>query len=161
MDNTKNTSAERKISASERNFPRVPVNPVSQLIPGLLLVTALAWFSVWLSEFIGVDLYSVPFVTTCIAVTLPLHAFTMRNRVNDSTERLSAIRAIHHSPSFHIWAIWRLDFSAANSNARSSFAGSSPVHHDALQTTQVRHDPVMIRGESLGTSIQPTGCSSC
>jgi len=46
---------ERKMSAWEKNLLGVKVERAYRLLPGLLAVALLAWLSVWLSEYIGVD----------------------------------------------------------------------------------------------------------
>jgi uncharacterized integral membrane protein (TIGR00698 family) len=47
--------AERPLTGLENNFLGVRINQVHTLLPGLGLVVLLAWFSLWLSEFIGVN----------------------------------------------------------------------------------------------------------
>lgn len=56
MPNEKSNKQPRKLSAWEKNILGVPVYDVPKLIPGLIVVSILAWFSIWLSKFIGVNL---------------------------------------------------------------------------------------------------------
>jgi uncharacterized integral membrane protein (TIGR00698 family) len=48
--------AQRPMNVVEKNLLGVPVYKVPQLIPGAIVVTLLAWLSIWLSKFIGVTL---------------------------------------------------------------------------------------------------------
>ena len=56
MNNQKPGKTTRKISSIEKNLLGVPVNGSKKLIPGVIAVTLLAWVSIWLSDFIGVNL---------------------------------------------------------------------------------------------------------
>jgi len=51
-----NATPPRKISAWEKNLLGVTVDKVPSLLPGLGVAILLAWFSIWLSKFIGVTL---------------------------------------------------------------------------------------------------------
>jgi hypothetical protein len=46
----------RKMSVWEKNLLGVVVNQVPQLLPGLVVAGLLAWLSIWLSKYIGVNL---------------------------------------------------------------------------------------------------------
>ena len=46
----------REISSIEKNLLGVTINEIPKLIPGVIVVSLLAWFSFWLSDFIGVNL---------------------------------------------------------------------------------------------------------
>jgi len=56
MTSTNAAPPPRKMSAWEKNFLGVTVDKVPSLLPGLIVAIALAWFSIWLSKFIGVTL---------------------------------------------------------------------------------------------------------
>ncbi|MES0360068.1 MAG: putative sulfate exporter family transporter [Anaerolineales bacterium] len=56
MTNEKSKQQNRELSTWEKNLLGVPVNDVPKLIPGFFAVSILAWFSIWLSKFIGVNL---------------------------------------------------------------------------------------------------------
>ena len=56
MSSTKAARPTRKMNALEKNLLGVTVNEVPSLLPGLLVAGLLAWFSIWLSKFIGVTL---------------------------------------------------------------------------------------------------------
>lgn len=56
MSAAKSTPPPRKLSAWEKNLLGVPADKVPSLLPGLLVAIVLAWFSIWLSKFIGVSL---------------------------------------------------------------------------------------------------------
>jgi len=51
-----NTSSARKMSTWEKNLLGVTVDKVPSLLPGLLVAALLAWFSIWLSKYVGVTL---------------------------------------------------------------------------------------------------------
>jgi uncharacterized integral membrane protein (TIGR00698 family) len=53
MTNNKTKKQNRKLSTWEKNLLGVPVNDVPKLIPGLIGVSVLAWFSIWLGKFVG------------------------------------------------------------------------------------------------------------
>ena len=53
MTNNKTKTQNRKLSPWEKNLLGVPVNDVPKLIPGLIGVSILAWFSIWLGKFVG------------------------------------------------------------------------------------------------------------
>lgn len=53
MTNNKTKTQNRKLSPWEKNLLGVPVNDVPKLIPGLIGVSVLAWFSIWLGKFVG------------------------------------------------------------------------------------------------------------
>ncbi|MFC2053136.1 YeiH family protein [Chloroflexota bacterium] len=53
MSDQKPEKTARKISPIEKNLLGVTVNEIPELIPGVLVVTLLAWFSIWLSEYFG------------------------------------------------------------------------------------------------------------
>lgn len=53
MTNNKTKMQNRKLSTWEKNLLGVPVNDVPKLIPGLIGVSVLAWFSIWLGKFVG------------------------------------------------------------------------------------------------------------
>lgn len=56
MTNEKTKKQNHELSVWEKNLLGVPVYDVPKLIPGLIAVSILAWFSIWLSKFIGVTL---------------------------------------------------------------------------------------------------------
>lgn len=56
MTNAHTTPPRRKMSAVEKNLLGVTVDQIPFLLPGLLVAIVLAWFSIWLSKFIGVTL---------------------------------------------------------------------------------------------------------
>ena len=56
MTNEKTKKQTRKMNTLEKNLLGVPVIDVPKLIPGFISVSILAWFSIWLSKFIGVNL---------------------------------------------------------------------------------------------------------
>ncbi|MFC2025911.1 YeiH family protein [Chloroflexota bacterium] len=56
MSNQKPENPTRKITPLEKNLLGVTVNEIPKLIPGVIVVSLLAWFSVWLSKFIGITL---------------------------------------------------------------------------------------------------------
>jgi uncharacterized integral membrane protein (TIGR00698 family) len=65
----------RKMTAWEKNILGVTVNDIPQLLPGVIAVSALAWFSIWLSKFIGVDLLGfdkTPVSAVMLAILLGL-----------------------------------------------------------------------------------------
>ena len=53
MTNNKTKKQNQKLSTWEKNLLGVPVNDVPKLIPGLIGVSVLAWFSIWLGKFVG------------------------------------------------------------------------------------------------------------
>lgn len=61
----------RKMSTWEKNLLGVPINDVPKLIPGLVVASLLAWLSIWLSKFIGVNLLGFS-KTPISAVTLAI-----------------------------------------------------------------------------------------
>lgn len=56
MTSESRTPPTRKTSAVEKNLLGVTVDRIPSLLPGLIVSIVLAWFSVWLSKFIGVTL---------------------------------------------------------------------------------------------------------
>jgi uncharacterized integral membrane protein (TIGR00698 family) len=56
MTSAHTTPPRRKMSAVEKNLLGVTVDQIPFLLPGLLVAIVLAWFSIWLSKFIGVTL---------------------------------------------------------------------------------------------------------
>lgn len=65
----------RKISAVEKSLLGVTVDKVPSLLPGLIVAVVLAWFSVWLSEFIGITLLGfdkTPVSSVMLAILLGL-----------------------------------------------------------------------------------------
>jgi len=56
MTNEKTKKQTREMNTLEKNLFGVPVFDVPKLIPGFIAVSILAWFSIWLSKFIGVNL---------------------------------------------------------------------------------------------------------
>jgi len=56
MSNQKPDEIAPKISPIEKNLLGVTVNEIPKLIPGVTAVSLIAWFSIWLSEYIGVKL---------------------------------------------------------------------------------------------------------
>jgi uncharacterized integral membrane protein (TIGR00698 family) len=56
MNNQKSEITARKISPIEKNLLGVPATDIPKLIPGVIVVTLLAWFSIWLSKYIGITL---------------------------------------------------------------------------------------------------------
>ena len=69
------TSSVRKLSTWEKNLLGVTVDKVPSLLPGLLVAALLAWFSVWLSKYIGVTLLhfdKTPISAVMLAILLGL-----------------------------------------------------------------------------------------
>ena len=65
----------RKMSAVEKNLLGVTVDKVPSLLPGLIVAIVLAWFSVWLSKFIGITLLGfdkTPVSSVMLAIFLGL-----------------------------------------------------------------------------------------
>ncbi len=63
----------RQMRAWEKNLMGVRINEFPRLLPGLLVVSLLAWLSIWLSKFIGVSLMGFkqsPVSTVMVAVLL-------------------------------------------------------------------------------------------
>ena len=56
MTSTTTARPAREMRAWEKNLMGVKINEFPRLLPGLLVVSLLAWLSIWLSEFIGVRL---------------------------------------------------------------------------------------------------------
>jgi uncharacterized integral membrane protein (TIGR00698 family) len=56
MSDRKSKEYLRGITSIEKNLFGVSVNEVPQLIPGVIIVTLLAWISIWISDYIGVQL---------------------------------------------------------------------------------------------------------
>lgn len=56
MTSTTNARPAREMRTWEKNLLGVNINEFPKLLPGLLVVSLLAWLSIWLSEFIGVGL---------------------------------------------------------------------------------------------------------
>lgn len=56
MSNQKPEKIAPEISPIEKNLFGVTVNEIPKLIPGMIVVSLLAWFSIWLSKYIGVKL---------------------------------------------------------------------------------------------------------
>jgi hypothetical protein len=50
------TSSTRKMSVWEKSLLGVTADKVPSLLPGLLVAALLAWFSIWLSKYVGVTL---------------------------------------------------------------------------------------------------------
>ena len=64
-----------EMGAAERNLFGVPAAQIPQLLPGLLVAGLVAWFSVWLSEYIGVTLLGfdkTPVSAVMLAILLGL-----------------------------------------------------------------------------------------
>ena len=75
MTSTEEATLKRKISALEKNLLGVTVNKVPSLLPGLIVAIVLAWFSVWLSKFIGITLMGfdkTPVSSVMLAILLGL-----------------------------------------------------------------------------------------
>lgn len=65
----------RKMSAVEKNLLGVTVDKVPSLLPGLIVAIVLAWFSIWLSKFIGITLLGfdkTPVSSVMLAILLGL-----------------------------------------------------------------------------------------
>ena len=56
MTNQNSTQKSRQLSAWEKNLLGVPLQDTPKLIPGMIVISILAWFCIWLSKFIGVTL---------------------------------------------------------------------------------------------------------
>ena len=56
MDRIKKTQSVRKKIVREKNFPGVPIHQAFFLVPGLLVAISLAWLSIFISKYIGVNL---------------------------------------------------------------------------------------------------------
>lgn len=56
MSKTNAATPSRKMSTWEKNMLGVPIGEIPQLIPGVLTAVLLAWFSIWLSKFLGVNI---------------------------------------------------------------------------------------------------------
>jgi uncharacterized integral membrane protein (TIGR00698 family) len=56
MSNSTQQNEPRKITPIEKNLFGVKVDQLPGLIPGVIVVSLLAWFSIWLSEYIGTTL---------------------------------------------------------------------------------------------------------
>jgi uncharacterized integral membrane protein (TIGR00698 family) len=75
MSDTRVTRPMGRMGALERSLLGVPVVQIPRLLPGLLAVVALAWFSIWLSEFVGVTLLGfdkTPISAVMLAILLGL-----------------------------------------------------------------------------------------
>ena len=75
MSDTRVTRPVGRMGALERSLLGVPVVQIPRLLPGLLAVVALAWFSIWLSEFVGVTLLGfdkTPISAVMLAILLGL-----------------------------------------------------------------------------------------
>jgi len=71
MTASKPKAQARKMSTWEKNLLGVPINDVPKLIPGLVVASLLAWLSIWLSKFIGVNILGFS-KTPISAVTLAI-----------------------------------------------------------------------------------------
>lgn len=70
---SESSTAERPPSGWERNLLGLRIEQIHTLLPGLALVTALAWFSLWLSEFLGEDVLGfekTPISAVMVAIVL-------------------------------------------------------------------------------------------
>jgi uncharacterized integral membrane protein (TIGR00698 family) len=56
MSTSKPDKQARSVSTWEKNLLGVPINEVPSILPGLLVAGLLAWASIWLAKFIGVNL---------------------------------------------------------------------------------------------------------
>jgi uncharacterized integral membrane protein (TIGR00698 family) len=56
MPATTNNEKKRNMSAWEKSLLGVPINEAPKIIPGLLVASLLAWLSIWLGKYIGVEL---------------------------------------------------------------------------------------------------------
>jgi uncharacterized integral membrane protein (TIGR00698 family) len=75
MSHTRITNPPRPLGALEKNLLGVPAAEAPRLLPGLLAVGLLAWFSLWLSEFVGVTLLGfdkTPISAVMLAILLGL-----------------------------------------------------------------------------------------
>jgi uncharacterized integral membrane protein (TIGR00698 family) len=75
MSDQKPEKTARKINPIEKNLLGVTVNEIPTLIPGVIVVTLLAWFSIWLSKYIGVKLLGfdkIPVSPVMLAILLGL-----------------------------------------------------------------------------------------
>ncbi len=75
MTSTEEAAPKRKISAVEKNLLGVTVDKVPSLLPGLIVAVVLAWFSIWLSKFIGITLLGfdkTPVSSVMLAILLGL-----------------------------------------------------------------------------------------
>ena len=75
MSGNNETSPPRKISVWEKNLLGVRVDQVPSLMPGVAVAILLAWFSIWLAEFIGVNLLGfdkTPVSSVMLAILLGL-----------------------------------------------------------------------------------------
>jgi uncharacterized integral membrane protein (TIGR00698 family) len=68
-------SSVRKLSTWEKNLLGVTVDKAPSLLPGLVVAALLAWFSIWLSEYVGVKLLhfdKTPVSAVMLAILLGL-----------------------------------------------------------------------------------------
>ena len=75
MSHTRITQPARQMSALEKNLLGVSAAQAPRLLPGLLAVGLLAWFSLWLSDYIGVTLLGfdkTPVSAVMLAILLGL-----------------------------------------------------------------------------------------
>ena len=69
------TSSSRQMTTWEKNLLGVTVDQVPSQLPGLLVAVLLAWFSIWLSEYVGVTLLhfdKTPISAVMLAILLGL-----------------------------------------------------------------------------------------
>jgi uncharacterized integral membrane protein (TIGR00698 family) len=75
MSSTSTARSARKTSTWEKNLLGVTVDKAPSLLPGLLVAALLAWFSIWLSKYVGVTLLGfdkTPISAVMLAILLGL-----------------------------------------------------------------------------------------
>jgi uncharacterized integral membrane protein (TIGR00698 family) len=101
MDSTKTVNSTRPITGWEKNLIGWKIEEIPRLLPGLVLTIGFAWVSIWLSEYIGVNILGFAKTPISAVIVVLLLGLGIGNA-------LSLPKGLEHGFTFAIKKVLRL-----------------------------------------------------